>query len=180
MYDRFVDRRIEFFASEERGLTQARGFLDSIWWLCEAVVRVLLLVTLAALGAGLAMARSVGGAAAPAGWTRMPSLAGAVGGLTLLLAVSLFGVRCYFWAHYYDWQQERQGLVQGRAPLGKVALGKLNRVTIDMDFALNCIWLALSLLVLGLAVRTRALSRSAPHTKTVRRDLMTFQKLDVD
>ncbi|KAJ4150537.1 hypothetical protein LMH87_011283 [Akanthomyces muscarius] len=179
VYDRFVDRRIEFFASEERGLTQARGFLDSIWWLCEAVVRVLLLVTLAALGAGLAMARSVGGAAAPAGWTRMPSLAGAAGGLTLLLAVSLFGVRCYFWAHYYDWQQERQGLVQGRAPLGKVALGKLNRVTIDMDFALNCIWLALSLLVLGLAVRTRALSRSAPHTKTASNYFLTCAALFV-
>ena len=169
MYDRFIDRRIEFFASEERGLTQARGFLDSIWWLCEAVVRVLLLVTFAALGAGLAMARSTGGAAAPpSGWTRMPSLAGAAGGLTLLLAVALFGVRCYFWAHYYDGQQEKQGLVQGRA-LGTVALGKLNRVAIDMDFALNCTWLALSLLVLGLAVRTRALSRSAPHTKTVKR-----------
>lgn len=169
VYDRFVDRGIDFFASEQRGLTQARGFLDSIWWLCEAVVRALLLVTLAALGAGLAMARSSAGAgaAAPAGWTKMPSLAGAAGGLTLLLAVALFGARCYFWAHYYDGQQQREGLVQGRGS-SLEALAKLNRVTVDMDFALNCIWLVLSLLVLGLAVRTRALSRSAPHTKTVR------------
>ncbi len=99
VYNRFTDRHIDFFASEKRGLFQARGFLDNIWWLCEAVVRVLLLVTFAMLGAGLAMARSTAagadaGLAAPAGWTKMPAVAGGAGILTLLLALPLFGLRC--------------------------------------------------------------------------------------
>ncbi|OAA52494.1 hypothetical protein BBO_00335 [Beauveria brongniartii RCEF 3172] len=72
---RFTDRGIEFFASQKTGLWQTRGFLDSIWQLCEAVLRVFLLVTFAMLGAGLAMARSSSSAAGTTG-----SAAAGVGG----------------------------------------------------------------------------------------------------
>ncbi|KAJ6786092.1 hypothetical protein PWT90_05980 [Aphanocladium album] len=167
VYSRFTDRGIEFFESEKIGLSQARGFLDSIWWLTEAVVRVLLLVTFTMLGAGIVMARS-GGAAQP-GWTKMPTLAWGAGGVTLVLAVALFGVRCYFWAHIYD--DPNQELLYSRSLRnhdsgGKPDFDMINQTTIYMDFTLHCIWLFLSLLVLALAIRTRLLSRSAPHTKT--------------
>ncbi|PMB67182.1 hypothetical protein BM221_006844 [Beauveria bassiana] len=172
---RFADRGIEFFASEKKGLWQTRGFLDSIWQLCEAVLRVFLLVTFAMLGAGLAMARSSSsssaagtiGGAAPAGWTRTPGLAWGAGGLTLVLAVGLFGLRCYFWAHVYDENKAHSVTARkSKSQDGVVNLATIERATIDMDFALHCIWLVLSLLVLGLAVRTRSLSRAAPHTIT--------------
>ncbi|KAM3519960.1 hypothetical protein NHJ13051_007148 [Beauveria bassiana] len=172
---RFADRGIEFFASEKKGLWQTRGFLDSIWQLCEAVLRVFLLVTFAKLGAGLAMARSSSssssagtiGGAAPAGWTRTPGLAWGAGGLTLVLAVGLFGLRCYFWAHVYDENKAHSVTARkSKSQDGVVNLATIERATIDMDFALHCIWLVLSLLVLGLAVRTRSLSRAAPHTIT--------------
>ncbi|KAJ3492839.1 hypothetical protein NLG97_g5114 [Lecanicillium saksenae] len=167
VYSRFTDRGIEFFESEKKGLSQARGILDSVWWLGEAVVRVLLLATFAMLGAGIAMARS-GGAAQP-GWTKMPSLAWGAGGLTLVLAVALFGLRCYFWAHIYDAPKSESlydRSLRNHGGGGPIDFNMINRVTIDMDFTLHCIWLFLSLIVLALAVRTRQLCRSAPHTKT--------------
>ncbi|TQV97826.1 hypothetical protein V2A60_006451 [Cordyceps javanica] len=172
VYSRFTDRHIEFFESEKTGLSQARGFLDGIWMLCEALFRVLLLVTFAMLGAGIAMARSSAGAA-QAGWTRMPALAWAAGGLTLAPALGVFGLRCYFWAHVYDekQQQQQQQSLSGRTLRdqhsgGAADLARVSRVAIDIDFALHCVWLVLSLGVLCLAVRTRALSQSAPQTRT--------------
>lgn len=186
VYSRFADRGIEFFASEKKGLWQTRGFLDSIWQLCEAVLRVFLLVTFAMLGAGLAMARSSSsapgtiGGAAPAGWTRTPGLAWGVGGLTLVLAVGLFGLRCYFWAHVYDENKAHSVTARkSRSQDGVVNLATIERATIDMDFALHCIWLVLSLLVLGLAVRTRSLSRAAPHTITASKHFLTCAVLFV-
>lgn len=171
VYSRFTDRHIEFFESEQKGLTQARGFLDSIWMLFEAGVRVLLLVTLTQLGAGLAAARSAGGNAQPGGTTQL-SMAWGAGGLTFIVALGVFGLRCYYWAHIFDKDQvnlvSARGLGWSWTPWtgGGVDLERMNQVTIDIDFALHCIWLVLALLALGLAVRTRALSRSAAHTRT--------------
>ncbi|KAM3499196.1 hypothetical protein MY10362_007527 [Beauveria mimosiformis] len=180
VYSRFTDRGIEFFASEKTGLWQTRGFLDSIWQLCEAVLRVFLLVTFAMLGAGLAMARSSSSAAAPAGWTRTPGLAWGAGGLTLVLAVGLFGLRCYFWAHVYDDNKTHSVTDrESKSQDGAVNLATIERATIDLDFALHCIWLVLSLLVLGLAVRTRSLSRAAPHTITASKYFLTCAVLFV-
>ncbi|ATY64584.1 hypothetical protein A9K55_004294 [Cordyceps militaris] len=168
---RFTDRHIEFFESEQKGLTQARGFLDSIWMLFEAGVRVLLLVTLTQLGAGLAAARSAGGNAQPGGTTQL-SMAWGAGGLTFIVALGVFGLRCYYWAHIFDKDQvnlvSARGLGWSWTPWtgGGVDLERMNQVTIDIDFALHCTWLVLALLALGQAVRTRALSRSAAHTRT--------------
>ncbi|KAM3552303.1 hypothetical protein MY1884_007271 [Beauveria asiatica] len=188
VYSRFTDRGIEFFASQKKGLWQTRGFLDSIWQLCEAVLRVFLLVTFAMLGAGLAMARSSSsssaagttGSPAPAGWTRTPGLAWRAGGLTLVLAVGLFGLRCYFWAHVYDDNKTHSVTDrESKSHDGAVNLATIERATIDLDFALHCIWLVLSLLVLGLAVRTWSLSRAAPHTITASKYFLTCAVLFV-
>lgn len=166
VYVRFIERGIEFFPSERQGLVQTMGILDSIWWLAEAVVRVLLLIALATLSAGIAMSRTSGHA--QAGWTKLRPAAAFAGCVTLVVAVALFGLRCYYWAHAFD---KGEPSIQSRRyqsrPGSIPNLDEINRVTIRMDLALHCIWVLLGLVVLTIAARTSGLSRAAPHTKPV-------------
>lgn len=130
-----------------------------------AAFRALLLVTFAMLSEGIAMARMAG--RAEAGWTKLRPVAVMTGLTTMVLALALFGLRCYYWAHLYDGQPIDDA--RDASPSPKVArnLESIHHAMVRVDFSLHCLWLFISLVVLALATRTRALSRSAPHTKSV-------------
>lgn len=150
VYDRMTERGIEFFESEKQGITIARGVMAGLWALGQAILRMNLLVTFVMLAAGIAMARAAGEVGD--GWTKMKPMAMAVGGVTVVLQLVAFALRCYILAHAFD---------------DGANLSSVLYATADLEFALHCIWLLLSLLVLALAIRTKALSGAATHTKTV-------------